>query len=82
VSFVGNALGHAVNCAVSREALEDYFGANDGGRAARLEAFVTNRSKIEDLARAKFLPLESRFTGEVLLKSADVEKLRRANQPP
>jgi hypothetical protein len=82
VSFVGNALGHAVNCAVSREALEDYFGADKGGRAARLEAFVTNRSKIEDLARAKFLRWKVDSPGEVLLKSADVEKLRRANQTP
>jgi len=82
VSFVGNALGHAVNCAVSREALEDYFGANDGGRAARLEAFVTNRSKIEELARTKFLRWKVDSPGTVLLKSADVEMLRRANQTP
>jgi hypothetical protein len=80
VSFVGKALGHAVNCAVSREALEDYFGANDGGRAARLEAFVTNRSKIEDLVRRKFLYWEVESPGEVLLRAADVERLRHYNQ--
>jgi hypothetical protein len=28
VMFVGEALGNSVECAISREALEDHFGAN------------------------------------------------------
>jgi len=42
VSFVEMPLVMLSIVAVSREALEDYFGANDGGRALlALKAFVT-----------------------------------------
>jgi hypothetical protein len=35
VSFVGEALGHLVECAVSREALEDHLGANGQDKQGR-----------------------------------------------
>lgn len=77
VAFDGEALGSKVECAVSREALDEHFGANGLDRRGRLEAFQKNRSAIERLLRAKYLtwPIEEAET--VVLKSADVEKLRQ-----
>jgi hypothetical protein len=75
VTFVGEALAHVVDCAVSREALEDYFGAGNRGPDARLEAFLRNRSKIEALLRTKFLSWKVEAPEAVLLKTADVEEL-------
>jgi len=76
VALEGEALGSPVKCAVSREALDDHFGASDLDRRGRLEAFQKNRSAIEGLLRAKYLhsPLEE--VEAVLLKTADVESLR------
>jgi hypothetical protein len=76
VTFIGEALGNPVNCAVSRETLEDYFDAGNRGNNARVEAFLGNRSQIERLLRTKYLswPVEEPET--VLLKTMDVEKLR------
>ncbi len=78
VVFTGQSSGNTVECGVSREALEDYFGANNLDKEGRLEAFRKNRSKIEQLLRAKYLsePVEEPET--VLLKTEDVEKLRKA----
>jgi len=76
VTFIGEALGNPVNCAVSRETLADYFDAGNRGNNARVEAFLGNRSQIERLLRTKYLswPVEEPET--VLLKTMDVEKLR------
>jgi hypothetical protein len=82
VTFVGEALGNPVICAVSRETLEDHFDAGNRGNNARLEALLKNRSKIEDLLRTKYLswPVEEPET--VLLKTMDVEKLRASVARP
>jgi hypothetical protein len=76
VTFTGDALGHPVECAVSREALEDFFGADNLDRAGRLEAFHKNRSEIEGMIRAMYLTWPVEIVGSVLLATADVEKLR------
>ena len=55
VRFVGESLGSPVNCAVSREALEDHFGANNLDSKGRIEAFQKNRSRIEGLMRTQYL---------------------------
>jgi len=77
VTFPGDALGHPVECAVSREALEDYFGADNLDRAGRLEAFHKNRSEIEGMIRTMYLTWPVETVGSVLLATADVEKLRK-----
>jgi len=54
VSFVGEALRHPVRCAVSREALEDHFGADGGdkeqGKAAHDLPYkpIENRADVEN----------------------------------
>jgi hypothetical protein len=77
VSFIGEALGHPVRCAVSREVLEDHFGANGQDMEGRLASFHLSRSKIERMVKTKYLswPIEEPET--VLLKTMDVEKLSR-----
>lgn len=76
VQFVGEALGHPVDCGVSREALEDHFGANQLDSAGLLEAFRKNRSRIEQLLRRKYLSWPVDGSEVVLLKTLDVKKLQ------
>jgi hypothetical protein len=75
VTFAGKALGSAVACAISREALDDYFGADGLGQDGRVEQFLKNRSKIELMARAKYLSWPVEEPGAVLIKTMDVPKL-------
>lgn len=75
VSFTGEALGDAVKCAVSRETLDDHFGADNLDEDGRIEAFRKNRSKIERLLRTKYLSWPVEEPESVLLKTMDVEKL-------
>jgi hypothetical protein len=79
VSFIGEALRYPVRCAVSREALEDHFGANGQDKEGRLASFHLSRSKIERMVRTKYLswPVEEPET--VLLKTIDVEQLSRVS---
>jgi hypothetical protein len=77
VTFTGEALGHSVRCSVSREALEDSFGANNLDRAGRLEAFHKNRSEIEGMIRTMYLTWPVETVGSVLLTTPDVERLRK-----
>jgi hypothetical protein len=79
VTFVGDARGESVQCAVSREALEDHFGANDLDRKGRLEAFRKSRSEIEALMTLKYLSMPVEEVGSVLLKTMDVDKLARGS---
>jgi hypothetical protein len=75
VTFAGEVRGSPVTCAISREALDDHFGANGLGPEGRVQKFVDNRSTIEGMARIKFLswPIEDLDT--VLIKTADAPKL-------
>jgi hypothetical protein len=77
VSFWGEALGHPVQCAVSREALEDHLGANGKDKEGRLASFHLGRSEIERMMKIKYIswPVEEPET--VLLKTEDVEQLRK-----
>ena len=75
VTFTGEALGDSVKCAVSREALEDHFGANNLDKEGRIEAFRKNRSNIERLLRTKYLSWPVEEPEFVLLKTEDVPKL-------
>jgi hypothetical protein len=78
VTFTGEVLGDSVKCAVSREALEDHFGANNLDKEGRIEAFRKNRSNIERLTRTKYLSWPVEEPEFVLLKTVDVPKLLQA----
>jgi len=75
VTFAGTSLGRSVACSVSREALEDHFGAGSASQAARLEAFLRNRSEIERLLRRKYLTMSVEDAEAVALKTQDVDEL-------
>ena len=75
VTFTGEALGAPVACAVSREALDDHFGANGLGKEGRVETFLKNRSKIELMARIKHLSWPIDEPNSVLIKTMDVHEL-------
>jgi hypothetical protein len=75
VTFAGEALGSPVACAVSRETLDDHFGADGLGQDGRLEQFLKNRSRIELMARAKYLSWPVEAPGAVLIKTTDVPEL-------
>jgi hypothetical protein len=77
VGFVGEALGHPVKCAVSREALDDHFGSDEQDKKGALAAFHRNRSKIERMVKAKYLSWPIEEQESVLLATADVEKLSK-----
>lgn len=72
VAFAGRALGRQVSCAISREALDDHFGTDGLDKEGRVQAFLRSRSKIEQIARAKYLndPIEE--PDAVLVKTSDV----------
>lgn len=78
VTFDGEALGALVRCAISREALDDHFGADGtSGRTneQRLETFRKNRSTIERMAREKYLHFPIDEAEAVLIKTEDVPRL-------
>ena len=77
-TFAGQALGADVECAVSREALEDHFAADDLDTKGRVDVVLKNRSKIERLLRVKYLEWPVEETESVLLKTTDVTQLQRA----
>lgn len=76
VSFIGQNFDQPVACAVSRETLEDHFGADGLDRKGRMEVFRKNRPAIEELVRQKYLCWPIDEPGSILLASMDVEKLR------
>ena len=77
VTFLGTAAGKTVRCAVSREALEHHFGADNLDKGGRLEVFRENRSQLERMAQVKFLDWPIEDPELVLIKTMDVEKLTR-----
>lgn len=79
VTFIGEALGRTVRCAISREALDDNFGATTGlTNEERLNKFRQNRSTIEHMAREKYLNWPIEEAEAILLKTMDVPKLQQA----
>jgi hypothetical protein len=85
VTFEGNALGSPVSCAISREALDDHFGTDGQNQNGRVESVLKNRSKIELMARTKYLSWPVDELGVVLIKTMDVPKLLKeipAARPP
>ncbi|MEI9804754.1 MAG: GSU2403 family nucleotidyltransferase fold protein [Pseudolabrys sp.] len=80
VTFAGKSFGDVVQCEISHEALADYFGATAINPAINIEAFLKNRSAIEQLARTKYLSFPIEEPGRVLIKTMDIPKLRKLGQ--
>ncbi len=83
VTFVGESLGSPVRCAISREALEDHFDADNLDEIGRVERVREHRSTIERLARTKFLswPVEEPET--ILIRTDEVAQLlKESSKPP
>jgi hypothetical protein len=78
VTFAGEALGARVTCAISREALDDHFGTNSSQE--RIAKFLENRSAIEKMAREKYLHWPVEEPEAVLLKTGDVDALRKSRK--
>ncbi len=81
VAFAGQAFGKPVACAISREALDDYFGTDSLDRDRRLEAFLKNRSKIEEMARIKYLKWPIEEPDAILIKTSDIPGLESSSKP-
>ena len=75
VVFHGQALGHQVVCRISREALDDDFGAGRSDKEGHLKKFRDKRSTIEEMARTKYLWRQVEEPEAVLIKSGDATKL-------
>ena len=63
-------------CAVSREALDDWFEAEGKGQEGYLVAFRKHRAIIQAVARAVYLHEKVPPNGMALVKTADVSRLR------
>jgi hypothetical protein len=74
VAFSGSSMGDTVNCAISREAMDDDFGADSTGQKGRIDAFYRNRPIIERLARAEYLAAPIGIPGNLLIKTTDRKK--------
>ncbi len=77
VTFAGDSLGGPIQCSISREALDDYFGTDGLDQKGRIETILKNRSDIEHLARIKYLSWPIEEPGTILIKTMDVPKLRK-----
>ncbi len=69
IKFAGEERGKVVQCAISREALEDYFELTN---QAELKVFSGNQERIEHEARRKYLSEQIEPDGSILVRSADL----------
>jgi hypothetical protein len=76
VAFPGEDNGRAVQCAISRAALDDHFDTNGLSAEQRVEKVLANRSTIEGMAHIKYLSWPVEEPATVLIKTGDVAKLR------
>ena len=84
-TFVGEALGSPVQCGISREALDDHFWADDLGQKGLIERVHKSRSKIEQMARTKFLSWPVEEPEAVLIRTDEVPQLlkeSKSHRPP
>jgi hypothetical protein len=72
VMFAGDGLGSRIICAISGEALDDHFRGDGLGPIGRTESFLKNRSKIERMARIKYLSWPVEEPCGVTIKTVDV----------
>jgi Fic family protein len=69
VVFWGQDRTQRIQCAISREALDDHF---HGDGRDKLEVFRENHLTIEDIARRKYLAGHVEPDGTVLIRTADI----------
>jgi transcriptional regulator with XRE-family HTH domain len=69
IVFAGRDRDNRVPCAVSREAMEDFFQVEGKNLVA---SFVANRAKIEHWARRKYLSGRRERDGSVLVRTEDL----------
>ena len=74
VTFFGQDGKTRVRCAISREALEDDFGADNNDE---IEAFRENRKTIEEWARQKYAAGDTETDGSILIRSGELARRRR-----
>lgn len=77
VAFWGEAAGERVQCMISREALDDHFKPEGRSDKERLDIFNRNRSRIETMARAKYLYLPIEEQSTLLIRTLEVPKLTK-----
>jgi hypothetical protein len=77
VVFRGTAGSSRVNCAISREALDDHFGTDGLDGKGRLKQFRKHREMIAELARLKYLEWPIDEPGSVLIMTEDVPMLSK-----
>jgi fido (protein-threonine AMPylation protein) len=73
VLFFGEDGKNRVRCAISRQALDDDFGAD---RRDKEEVFRENRKLIEDAARKKYHAGDTETDGSILIRSGELAKPR------
>jgi hypothetical protein len=77
VIFEAQAGNERVLCQISREALDDHFGAGGLDREGRLNAFRKHRKEIEEMARVVYLYKPVPADGSVLITAATAAGLRQ-----
>jgi len=78
----GKAGVETIRCAISREALEDHFGADGRDRAGRVAKFREQRPTLERILRIKYLTWPVEEAGSVLIGTDDVAALLRTPRCP
>jgi hypothetical protein len=73
VAFFGQDGKTRVRCAISREALDDDFGADNSDE---IEAFRENRKTIEEWARQKYAAGDTEADGAILIRSGELARRR------
>jgi hypothetical protein len=76
VVFAGVVAGQQKDCAISREALDDWFDAEGKGQESCLQAFRRHRAEVQAMTRELYLNEKVPSDGAVLIKTADVPHLR------
>lgn len=74
VLFFGQDGKNRVRCAISREALDDDFGADNRDK---VEVFRENRKVIEEATRQKYLAGDTETDGSILIHTGELGRRRR-----
>lgn len=80
VVFSGVAGEDRVQCAISRAALDDHFGADGLDAAGRVRCFHEHRGEIQALARVKYLQRPVEEPDICLLRTEDIAGLRSSGK--
>jgi len=76
VIFAGVIADQQKDCAISREALDNWFDAEGKGQEGYLQAFRQHRGEVQAMARELYLDEKVPLDGAVLIKTVDVPRLR------